>query len=251
MTQVQQPVDHWLPYGVPATSATRLFCFPHAGGGAAGFTSWRRQAGPGLTVCPVQPPGRAERHQHRPHDDVESYVDDLLTAAGHQFTGRYALFGHSVGALVAFRLASRLRESGAPSPVHLFVSGRAAPHLPDTRPQLRDLPIGELVPHLRAMGGTPDLFLSDPDLLSVFLPLLRADFTVNETYRHEPGERLAIPVTAFGGDRDPRAAVAEMRAWGELTSGRFEAHTYPGGHFYLDKHVAGMLEVIRRSLVGN
>jgi medium-chain acyl-[acyl-carrier-protein] hydrolase len=251
MTQVQQPVDHWLPFGAPATSEPRLFCFPHAGGGVTSYAGWRKLAAPGLTVCPIQPPGRAERHRHRPHHAVESYVDALLADVGDQFTGHYALFGHSVGALVAFRLACRLQAEGRPLPVHLFVSGRAAPHLPDTRPQLRDLPTGALIPHLRRMGGTPDVFLDDPELLEVFLPLLRADFAVNETYRHESGTPLAVPLTAFGGESDPRADVAELRAWGELTGARFDVHTYPGGHFYLERHVTTMLEVIRRSLAAH
>lgn len=248
MTQVQQPVDFWLPHGEPSTAAPRLFCFPHAGGGAVTFNSWRKLAGPGLTLCPVQPPGRAERHQHQAHRSVASYVDDLLDAAGHQFTGTYALFGHSVGSIVAFELTKKLAAAGKPLPVHLFVSGRAAPHLPDTRPQLRDLPTRALIPHLRKMGGTPDLFLNDPELLEVFLPLLRADFTVNETYRHDGGARLPVPLTAFGGDRDPRADVAELREWGALTSGPFALHTYPGGHFYLEQHAAAMLDVIRSAL---
>jgi medium-chain acyl-[acyl-carrier-protein] hydrolase len=248
MTQVQHAVDHWLPHGEPDPATPRLFCFPHAGGGAASFASWRKLAGAGLTVCPVQPPGRAERHQHPPHRTVTSYVDDLIAAAEHQFTGTYALFGHSVGSVVAFELVRTLHAAGKPLPVRLFVSGRAAPHLPDTRPRLRDLPTRELIPHLRTMGGTPDVFLSDPELLEVFLPLLRADFTLNETYRHVPAEPLPVPITAFGGDRDPRADVAELRGWAELTGAGFAVHTYPGGHFYLEQHTTALLDVMRAEL---
>jgi medium-chain acyl-[acyl-carrier-protein] hydrolase len=171
-------------------------------------------------------------------------VDVVLSALGGQFTGRYAFFGHSVGALVAYRLTCRLRALGAVLPAHLFVSGRAAPHLPYTRPALRDLPAADLVPHLRRMGGTPDVFLDDPALLDVFLPVLRADFTVNETYRHEPGPRLPVPLTAFGGADDPRADPEELRAWGALTSAEFETHLHPGSHFYLERHAPSVLEVI-------
>jgi medium-chain acyl-[acyl-carrier-protein] hydrolase len=247
MTQVQQPVDDWLPHGEPDTETPRLFCFPHAGGGAVSFASWRQLAGEGLTVCPIQPPGRAERHQHRPHRVVASYVEDFLGAADHQFTGTYALFGHSVGSLVAFELVRRLHAAGKPLPARLFVSGRAAPHLPNTRPQLRDLPTHELIPHLRTMGGTPDIFLNDPELLEVFLPLLRADFTLNETYQHAPAAPLPVPITAFGGDNDPRATVVELGGWTDLTSAGFELHTYPGGHFYLEQHTPALLDVIRKS----
>lgn len=249
MTRVRPTANHWLPYGEPVPARPRLYCFPHAGGGAASFADWRDQAGAELVVCPVQPPGRAERLRDRPHRTVDSYVDELLAVAGHQFTGHYALFGHSVGALVTYRLVCRLRAEGRQLPVHLFVSGRAAPHLPNPRRPLRDLPAAELVPHLRKLGGTPDIVLDEPELLDIFVPSLRADFAVNETYRHPREEPLTVPVTAFGGDADPRTGVAELRAWGELTRGRFETYTYPGGHFYLQRHAAGMLAVISRSMI--
>jgi medium-chain acyl-[acyl-carrier-protein] hydrolase len=245
VTHLRPTAGHWLPLGEPEASRPRLFCFPHAGGGAASYAGWRAP----FTVCPVQPPGRGERHRHRLHHDVESCVDELLAAAGHLFTGHYALFGHSVGALVAYRLACRL--TGENAPAHLFVSGRAAPQLPYARPRLHALGARELVPHLRELGGTPDAVLADPGLLELFLPPLRADFAMNETYRHEPGTPLRIPVTAFGGEDDPRADLAELRAWDALTTGRFETHTYPGGHFYLERHATGVLDVISRSLEHN
>lgn len=237
------PANPWLPYGEPSTSDTRVFCFPHAGGSAVSYADWPGLVN-GVTVCPVQPPGRSERFRETAHLSVESYVDALLSRLGHQFTGRYAFFGHSVGALVAYRLTRRLRALGATPPVHLFVSGRAAPHLPYTRPPLRDLPAAELVVYLRRMGGTPDVFLDEPALLDVFLPVLRADFTVNETYRHEPGLPLPIPLTAFGGADDLRASTEELHAWGALTGAAFAVHTYPGGHFYLEQHASSVLDVI-------
>jgi medium-chain acyl-[acyl-carrier-protein] hydrolase len=246
--RVRPTANHWLPFGEPELSRPRLYCFPHAGGGAASFAGWHALAGAELTVCPVQPPGRAERHQHLVHTDVESYVDELLAEAGEQFTGHYALFGHSVGALVAYRLTCRLRACGRPAPVHLFVSGRTAPHRP-VRPRLSGLTTDALVPYLRKLGGTPDQVLNDPALLDMFLPPLRADFTLNERYRHRPEEPLTIPVTAFGGADDHRADPAELRAWGELTRGRFETHTYSGGHFYLEEHAASLLGVVSRSMV--
>jgi surfactin synthase thioesterase subunit len=238
--------NHWLPYGEPDTALPRVFCFPHAGGGAATFGPWRDLAGPRLVVCPVQPPGRSERFDQPAHRDIESYVDDLAASAGHQFTGDYALFGHSAGALVAFCLTRRLVAEGR-APVHLFVSGRTAPHVPYTRPRLHDLPTDELIGHLRALGGTPDVVLDDPGLFEVFLPVLRADFALNETYRHDESPPLPVPLTAFGGADDPRAGPAELRAWGALTSGRFETHCFPGGHFYTEHHASSLLAVIRRA----
>ncbi|TDV47911.1 thioesterase II family protein [Actinophytocola oryzae] len=249
MTRARPTAKYWLPLGEPDLACPRLYCFPHAGGGAASFTAWRTIAGVELTVCPVQPPGRAERFHHPAHRSVESYVDALLADAGEQFAGHYALFGHSVGALVAYRLACRLRAEGRPAPVHLFVSGCTPPHRPSPRPLFAGLPTEELVPHLRRLGGTPDIVLDDPGLLELFLPPLRADFALSESYRHRRQEPLAIPVTVFGGADDHRADPAALRAWAELTRGGFATHTYPGGHFYLEHHAAAMLEVISGTMV--
>ncbi|MFI5585706.1 thioesterase II family protein [Amycolatopsis sp. NPDC051758] len=237
----------WLPGGLPETGATKLFCFPHAGASAAVYRSWTAAAGDDLVVLPVQPPGRAERGRERPHDNVEALVDDAFDGLADALTGDFAFFGHSLGALVAYLLTRRLAERGATLPRHLFVSGRAAPQLPDTRPPLRALPDDRLAAELHALGGLPDVLRREPSLLAMFLPLMRADLAVNETYRHVPGERLPVPVTAFGGDRDPRAAEDELAAWLELGTDP-AMFTYAGGHFYLEDRVPELLRVMRRRL---
>ena len=132
----------WLPLGTPSPEAPRLFCFPHAGASAATFASWQKLAGHEIAVCPIQPPGRAERYREPAFRDVSAFVDDVVAELNPQFTGRYALFGHSMGALVVFELVRRLRALGVTPPVHVFVSGRPAPQLPESRTPLRDLPVG-------------------------------------------------------------------------------------------------------------
>ncbi|WP_447009003.1 thioesterase II family protein [Saccharothrix sp. DSM 118769] len=238
----------WLPFGASG-AGTRLFCFPHAGAGAAVYRGWSASAGDGLAICPVQLPGRAERGREAAHHDVEALVDDVLAGLGEEFTGDYALFGHSMGALVAYLVTRRIAERGGPLPRHLFVSGRAAPQLPDTRKRLRDLPAAELTAELRALGGLPDVLMGEPELLAMFLPLLRADLTVNETYRHVPGPPLPVPLTAFGGHGDPRASDDELAAWCALSADS-ALFTYPGGHFYLDKRAPELLGVVRARLAG-
>jgi len=240
----------WLPFGAPPTTAPRLFCFPNAGAGAARFAGWRRLAAQGVAVCPVQPPGRAERFREPAYDRLEPLVDDLLAALDGQFTGMYALFGHSVGALVAYELARRLCEFEARPPAHLYISARPAPQLPDTRRPLRDLPAAELFGEIRRIGGTPDEVLRDPELTAYLLPLLRADFAVNETYRYQRELPLDIPLTVFGGERDPRADEAELLAWRSRTTNRFDIRVYPGGHFYLDDRPEELVDVMTRPLLG-
>ncbi|RJQ77856.1 thioesterase II family protein [Amycolatopsis panacis] len=238
----------WLPFGVNGTG-TRLFCFPHAGASAVVYNGWREYADAGLSICPVQPPGRAERGRETLHRDAEALADDVVAGLGDEFTGNYALFGHSVGALVAYLVARRLAERGRDLPRHLFVSGRAAPQLPDRRRQLRALPVAELTAELRALGGLPEALLRDRSLLEMFLPLLRADLALNETYWHRPADPLPFGLTVFGGHGDPRADHLELAAWQDLAEDS-ELVTYPGGHFYLDRRAPELLAVVRRRLAG-
>ncbi|MEI5103008.1 alpha/beta fold hydrolase [Streptomyces sp. PmtG] len=242
------PAGAWLPFGEPSLSRPRLYCFPSAGASAASFAPWRRFAPGGVTVCPVQPPGRAERFREPPYDRSDALVDDLAHALKDQFTGVYALYGHSLGALVAFELARRLRRAGAPPPVHVFASGRAAPHLPDVRRPLRDLPADELIRAVAGMGGTPEEVLRASDVMDLLLPLLRADLTVNETYAYRDEPPLGSPLTVFGGRRDPRADEAEILAWESLTTGAFQARMFPGGHFFINERAEEMMEVMTRPL---
>lgn len=238
----------WLPYGGTGTG-TRLYCFPHAGASAAVYAKWQEAAGDDLRICPVQLPGRAERGREAPHLDAHALVDDVLRGLGGEFTGDYALFGHSTGALIAYLIARRITEQGGPPPRHLFVSGRVAPHLPNPRRKFHPLPVDEFVEELRALGGLPDVLLRERELLNMFLPLLRADLSVNETYQHVPGPPLAVPLTVFGGHGDPQADDVELAGWREL-SGDSAMFTYPGGHFYLEDRVPELLGVVRERLAG-
>ncbi|MER7055096.1 MULTISPECIES: alpha/beta fold hydrolase [unclassified Streptomyces] len=239
-----------LPFGEPPPAAPRLFCFPSAGASAAAFAPWRSLVGEGVRVCPVQPPGRAERFREAPYDRCDQLVGHLAAALSEQFTGTYALYGHSMGALVAFELAREIRRMDAGPPVHLFVSGRAAPQLPDTRRPLRDLPADELIGEVAGMGGTPEAVLREKDLMALLLPLLRADLGVNETYQYRPEPLLDVPLTVFGGQEDPRADRTELLAWESLTRARFRSHMFPGGHFFINDRPQELLETMVMPLRG-
>lgn len=221
----------WLPFGVGADARVRLVCLPHAGAGASGYRAWGRGLPADIAVCPVQLPGRESWLGQAPYETVEPLVSELAATVTESVEPPYALFGHSLGALVAFELARRIRQLGAPEPVHLFVSGRHAPQIGTDLPGLRDLDIAELSARLAELGGTPPEILANTELLACIAPLLRADFAVNETYRYTAQPPLDVPITAFAAIADPRAELSQLRAWQAQTNRDFQLHEIPGGHF--------------------
>jgi surfactin synthase thioesterase subunit len=231
------------------TARVRLFCIPHAGAGAGAYQPWvRATTGTGVAICPVQLPGRENRFRESAFTDLESLLDELMDALRPVTEQPFALFGHSLGALVAYGLALRLHRSGGPAPVRLFVSGRIAPQLKDPRPAMYDLDAASLIERLRSMGGIPSIVLDDSQLMSLLLPALRGDLAVNETYRHTTDLRLDCPITAFGGSSDDKVSVAELGRWREQTSTDFSQHLLPGGHFFLQSNLPEIIRLILADL---
>ncbi|CCH31886.1 Thioesterase [Saccharothrix espanaensis DSM 44229] len=182
-------------------------------------------------MCPVVLPGRETRLRETPLTTVADIATPLAEAIKAHADRPYALFGHSMGSVVAYEVARRLTTAPRP-PLRLFVSGRRAPHLPARRAPLHPLRQDEFVHAVAKMGGTPRELLDQHDLMRMFLPGLRADFTVNETYAPLPGPVLDCPVSALTGDTDPEVTVPEVRAWADATVGPFSLRVFPGGHFY-------------------
>lgn len=225
----------------------RLFCLPYAGGGTRIFDGWT--LGADVEVCPVVLPGREDRIAEEPVSRIERLVPMLAEGLAPSMTKPFALYGHSMGGLVAFELARRLCELGGPRPVALFVSGCGPARLPEAR-RIHGLPRAEFIEELRRMNGTPPEFFEDPDLVDLLLPVIRGDFELSETAEVGREETLAIPLTAFAGEQDDHALEPEVRQWRQHTTAAFAFHSYPGDHFFMHD-CPEMLDTIARSLKEN
>lgn len=224
----------WITRPRPRPGAPlRLFCLPHAGGGASSFRPWADVLPAEVEVCPVQLPGREARMGEPAIDRMEPLVEALSEALRPFDDEPFALFGHSNGALIAFELARRLRREGRHGPVHLFASGRRAPHVPNPRRTVAHLPDDEFLAEMRELGGTPEEVLAHPELMRILLPLLRADVRLNETYAFAADAPLACPITAYGGLGDPKAPREDVEAWREHTAADFTLRFFPGDHFFV------------------
>ena len=228
----------------------RLFCLPHAGSGAAGFYRWKRLLPPEIAVCPIMLPGREARLAEVPLRTVEGIVHALHAELAPELQGPYAIFGHSMSALIALEWARRIQRDALPPPVCLFVSGRDAPQTVASQRQLHKLPDAEMVHALVAMyGGDAGMLLEDAELREVFLPILRADLEVVETYAFAAGVPLTWPVRAFAGVADTSVSPQGLAAWSKLTTGSFAAQRILGDHFFhLGAGQTNLLAAIRSML---
>jgi surfactin synthase thioesterase subunit len=226
----------------------RLVCFPYAGGGSAAFATWPESLGPEIEVCAVQLPGRETRIMQQAFQDTATMVPVLADVLAARVAPPYAFFGHSMGAVVAFELARWLRANGQPAPVHMFASARRAPQLPLMHSLLHVLPDDEFLEELHGFGGTPPQLLADEGLLRLLLPMLRADFAVNDTYEYQPEPPLDCPITATGGLTDPHVPQASLAAWQDQTTGPFALAMFRGGHFYLRAARSELLGLIASAL---
>jgi medium-chain acyl-[acyl-carrier-protein] hydrolase len=232
-------------------AALRLFCFPYAAGAPTIYRGWPDKLWPKVEVCAIQLPGRGSRLSERPFTDLTSLVQSLAEAIRPFLDKPFAFFGHSLGALVSFELASMLKQADELEPLHLFVSGRCAPHLLEDEPVTYNLPDAELIEALRLLKGTPDALLAHPELMELMLPMIRADFQICQTYTYSPRSPLGCPITVYGGLHDPLATREDLEAWQEYTSGAFSLRMVSGEHFFLHSHETLLVQMLARELHGH
>lgn len=240
----------WLVKPKPNPQATlRLFCFPYSGAGASVYYKWADVLPNTLEVCAVQLPGRETRLTEPLFNHLEPLTEELAAALLPALQGPFAFFGHSMGALISYELTRYLRRQGGPQPQHLLVSGHTAPQLPDREPPIHALPEPAFLEKLRELDGTPEAVLEHPELRELLLPILRADFSVCETYAFSDSAPLACAIAAFGGLQDAYVSREQLAAWQALTRGPFSLRMFPGGHFYLNQNQMLLLKAVAQELL--
>ncbi|MEU8346263.1 Surfactin synthase thioesterase subunit [Actinomadura meyerae] len=242
--------DRWLRRFHPAPDArVRLVCFPHAGGSASAFHWLSERLAPQVEVLAVQYPGRQDRRHEPLVDDVLALARSAYETVAGLGGEPPALFGHSMGATLAYEVARLLEHEAGVRPRALFVSGRRAPSR--IRPERVRFGDDEaLVAELNRLSGTDLRVLGDEEMRRLVLPVVRADYTAIERYRRPPGPDPTCPLWVLAGDADPLTTLDEAGDWERHTTAGATLRVFPGGHFFIDRHqreigdlVAGALTV--------
>jgi medium-chain acyl-[acyl-carrier-protein] hydrolase len=213
----------------------RLFCFHNAGGSAADFARWPSLVSPRYEVIAVQLPGRGSRLREPPLSDVHTIADAIALAIAPALDRDYVVLGHSLGGLVAYEVLKRLQQRSLRMPLRFVTGARAAPSL-TTGERTHEYPRDAFIQSLAQYGALPESVVRDQELMDFFLPMLRADVAVYETYRYEPGEPLDCPVLSLVGSEDTVVTLERARGWQGETSLTWECDVVQGNHFFHKTH---------------
>jgi medium-chain acyl-[acyl-carrier-protein] hydrolase len=231
-------MSHWLAYHQPDPAARgrslRLFCFPYAGGSALLYRNWQLALPAEIEVCPVQLPGRGLRLNEPAMTSIYEMSAAALSGLLPLFQEPFALFGHSMGALIAFELCRLLERERQIVPAMLLVAGARAPHLREEEAPTWNLPNAEFIEKLRDMNGTPEEALADPELMEFLSPVIRADFRAVQSYKYKESGPLSSPIAAFGGLKDEDVTIERLKGWRSQTLNSFSYSLFSGDHFFIN-----------------
>jgi medium-chain acyl-[acyl-carrier-protein] hydrolase len=248
-TTAAATLGSWIAGHEPNPQARlRLFCFPYAGGSASMFRIWSNALPADVEACPIQLPGRSTRLMERPFTDLSSLIQVLAQALSSLLDKPFAIFGHSLGALMGFELARQLRRQYGVNPARLFISAGCAPQIPRPGSPIHTLPAKEFLAEVRRLNGIPKEVLEHDELMEIVIPLLRADFALYEAYVYSAEPPLNCPILAFGGLQDRKVTHRDLEAWRDQTTGAFSLRMLPGDHFFLNTTQPLLLQMLSQEL---
>ncbi|MEQ1511745.1 MAG: alpha/beta fold hydrolase [Lysobacteraceae bacterium] len=236
-------------FGQSSEAPIRLFTFAHSGGGASVFNKWYK-ALPGTHVLAARLPGRESRIAEPAHSAMGALIDTLAGQIAPRLDRPFALYGHSLGGLIAFELAHRLRELGLRQPERLLIGAYRSPERRSPHPELHALADADLVTGLKRYDSMPQSIIDSPELMALLVPMLRADFSLFETYTYRDRAPLDRPIVVYYGNDDRMIGPAEMDGWRTKSSADVRLHPIEAGHFFHLTHEAELLTMIAAELRG-
>lgn len=231
-------------------SKIKLFCIPYAGGSAMIYKSWERFLNGDIELVPVELAGRGKRSNEPMYKNVNEAIDDVYNIISKQIYNcdSYAIFGHSMGGMLTYKVTQKLRSYVMPAPMHVFFSGRVAPHMKYHREKPYHLMEDEeFKEEVIKLGGTPQEFFDYPELMEYLLPILKNDFMITESVLPQPDiDPIESNITVFYGKEE--AEVQNVYGWMLHTRQMCSVHLFNGGHFFINDETERIVGVINKTL---
>jgi medium-chain acyl-[acyl-carrier-protein] hydrolase len=229
---------------------TKLFCFPYAGGSTTVYMKWLKKLNRDISLIPIELPGRGKRFKEQYCNSFDEAVEDTCKQVCSQLgdKDRFILYGHSMGSLLAYEVTHKLKENLYNEPMHIFFSGRYPPHIIKNE-RLHLMTDDELIEEILKFGGTPRELFEDEQLLSLFLPIIRADYQIINTYEYrERSTKLDCNISCLNGLDDEDILDFELKQWSNCTNGNCSFYEFDGGHFFINDKSEEIINIINETV---
>ncbi len=228
----------------------KLFCIPHAGGSALKYYKWKKYLSNSVELYPVELSGRGKRFVAPLYNSFEEATEDICEIVKTELDGTmYAVFGHSMGSLLAYELINKLKEQNFYAPIHVFFSGRHPPHV-KVENAIHFMNDIDFIAEIIKYDGIPQGLLNNKEILDFFIPILRADYRIIENYRYYfKNYKFEFDISVFSGNKDRSIKIESLEDWGKYTKKRCIIYEFQGGHFFLDENVEGIIKIINDTLL--
>ena len=233
---------------VRKTSMLQLFCFPYAGGNVDFYKKWKNVSTHGFDIELIEYPGRGRKIREPFAKDFSRMVDILCEEVEEKINGEFSFFGHSLGAIVAYEVAKKLKREKGMVPVCVFLSGCPAPHCITDKYSMNDLSDDEFISKVVSLGGIPKELCDQPDLLKSFLPTLRHDFAILDTYSPLNEDISSVPIITFAGDCDSKVSASQVKEWKGYTNSLFDCYVLKGNHFFIYDELPTIIDKVGNCL---
>ncbi|WP_017416375.1 thioesterase II family protein [Clostridium tunisiense] len=227
-----------------------LFCLPYAGGSEAIFYKWKDFLDPKIEFCPIELKGRGKRIGDGAYENIEEAVEDVFNNMKEKITdSEYAIFGHSLGSLLAFELYYKISEKGMRRPKHIFFSGCKDPSCESVEEKVHNLPNEVFIDRIIQLDGTPEELKRHKEILAMFVPMLRSDFKICETYKYtEKKEKIKCDISLLNGIKDPNAPK-DGSSWEKYSCREIKSYIFQGNHFFINNSMERITEIVNDTLV--
>lgn len=226
----------------------KLFCIPHAGGSAASYFRLREFMDKNIEVIPIELAGRGKRYDEKFYISIDEAVKDVYKCIKDDINCEYAIFGHSMGSLIAYELVHYIKSLKRNLPINIFFSGRKAPNVAYENNFIHKLPDESLKNEISQLSGTPKEVFEDERIFNSFLPILRADFKICEEYKYkEKSSKLNCDITILNGTKD-NIIIRDIAAWRVHTNKKCNIYFLEGGHFYINDNWKNISKIIYKTI---
>lgn len=232
---------------------TKLYLLPYAGGSATLYKKWARYLDNEIELIPIELPGRGKRINdpllHNFNDMLQDITRNISEQISNGLDSKYAIFGYSMGSLLCYELYYQLEKMNLPLPEHIFFSAREAPHL-STSELIHTLSNEQLSNKIASLGGTIQSFFESKELLDFFLPIIRADFSVVDSYQFiSKSNKIDCDISILFAVDDVEIEVEGVYEWKEYSNKECRFHSFDDGHFFINKYPEKIVRIINSTLL--